>query len=63
MQKRIVRKDEQIRLIMECRQSGLPIISGAYDRILMLVLSITGSANPEKPVIPFLIPKASLKEQ
>ena len=23
MQKRIVRKDEQIRLIMECRQSGL----------------------------------------
>ena len=56
MPKKIVRKDEQIRLII------FPIISGANGRILMLVLSITGSANFEKPVIPFLIPKVSLKE-
>ena len=40
-----------------------PIISGANGRKLMLVLSITGSANFEKPVIPFLIPKVSLKER
>ena len=36
MQKRIVRKDEQIKLIMECRQSGLsdyPWILGNVTRI------------------------------
>ena len=44
-------------------KADFPIISGANGRKLMLVLSITGSANFEKPVIPFLIPKVSLKER
>lgn len=62
MPKRIVRKDEQSRLIIECLQSGLSDYQGASDRILMLILSITGSANSGKPVMPFLIPKVSPKE-
>ena len=44
-------------------KADFPIISGANDRILMLVLSITGSASSEKPVIPFLIPKVNPKER
>lgn len=63
MQKRIVRRDEQIKLIMNAAKADFPIISGANDRILMLVLSITGSASSEKPVIPFLIPKVNPKER
>ena len=63
MSKRIVRKDGRSGSSWNVVKAGFPIISGAGNRILMLVLSITGSANSEKPVIPFLTPKVSLKER
>ena len=42
MPKRIVRKDEQMNSSWNVAKAVFPIISGANDRILMLVLSITG---------------------
>ena len=45
MQKRIVRKDEQMKLIMNAGKAGFPIISGAWQTAFIPELFITGSVN------------------
>ena len=54
-----VRKPEQIKLIMECRQSGLSDYQWCGSRAFIPEPFTTGSANSERPAIPFRIQKVN----
>ena len=61
--KRIVRKDEQMKLIMECRQSGLSDYQWCQRQDINVGTFYNWVSKLAKPVIPYLIPGVSPKEQ
>ncbi len=61
IQRKIVRKNEQIRLIRECRQSGLSDYQYARSKVSIQTPFITGPVNCGKAAILFQNLKANPK--
>ena len=62
MERKFVKKDEQIKLIMECRQSGLSDYQCCRQQDINLGTFLSGSASFVKEAILFRPHRANLLE-